>query len=213
LARPTILIADDHPILLEGLERLLAPEGNLLLSVRNGLDLLEAAQRLRPDVIVTDVSMPSLSGIEVARQLRGRGARCHILVLSMHEDKEIALDAMRAGARAYVLKTAVCDELVTALRHVNAGRIYVSAAISKGETFEFEQAHKKQESSSDSLTAREREVLHLVAEGKSAKEVAALLNMAIRTVFFHKTNLKAKLGLQTTAELTQYAVKHRMITP
>jgi len=212
MQRPTTLIADDHAVFVEGLQRILEERCNLVGTVANGRDLLEAAQRLRPEVIVTDVSMPVVNGIEAVRQLSKHGPRSQVVVLSMHDDKELAKEAFRAGARAYVLKTSASDELMIAIREVLSGRLYVTPAISHGETYEFEQAHKTPKKAADSLTAREKEVLQLVAEGKALKEIAAILNVAIRTVVFHKSNVMEKLGLRSTAELTQYAIRHRLIS-
>jgi len=212
MIRPTILIADDHAVFVEGLQKILEGQCQIVGAVRNGYELLEAERRLKPQVVVTDVSMPMMNGIEVVRQLKEVGSRARVIVLSMHEDKEMAIEALRAGAKAYALKTSASDELMTAIREVVSGRLFVSQSISRGEMFEFEQAHKSPQKSSDSLTVREKEVLQLVAEGKALKEMAAILNVAIRTVVFHKSNIMEKLGLRSIAELTQYAIRRRLIS-
>jgi DNA-binding NarL/FixJ family response regulator len=212
MSRPTTLIADDHAVFVEGLQRILEGQCTLVGAVRNGRDLLEAAHRLRPEVIVTDVSMPVVNGIEAVRQLSSGGLRSRVVVLSMHEDKELATEALRAGARAYILKTSASDELMVAIREALSGRLYVTPSISHGEMYEFEQAHKAPKKETDSLTPREKEVLQLVAEGNALKEIAAILNVAIRTVVFHKSNVMEKLGLRSTAELTQYAIRRRLIS-
>jgi DNA-binding NarL/FixJ family response regulator len=211
MSRPTTLIADDHEVFVEGLQRILDGPCELVGTVRNGLDLLDAARRLRPDVIVSDVSMPVVNGIEAVRQLIQGGSRSRVVMLSMHDDKELATAALRAGAKAYVLKTSPSHELLAAIREALAGRLYVTPAISRGDMFEFEQAHKSPQKDAGSLTARETEVLQLVAEGKALKEIAAILNVAIRTVVFHKSNVMQKLALRSTAELTQYAIRRRLI--
>lgn len=211
MSRPTTLIADDHQVFVEGLQRILDGPCELVGTVRNGLDLMDAARRLRPDLIVSDVSMPVVNGIEAVRQLSQGGLRSRVVMLSMHDDKEMATAALRAGAMAYVLKTSPSQELLTAIREALAGKLYVTPAISRGEMFEFEQAHKSPQKDTGSLTAREKEVLQLVAEGKALKEIAAILNVAIRTVVFHKSNVMQKLALRSTAELTQYAIRRRLI--
>ena len=211
MSRPTTLIADDHEVFVEGLQRILDGPCELVGTVRNGLDLVEAARRLRPDVIVSDVSMPVVNGIEAVRQLIQSGSRSRVVMLSMHDDKELATAALRAGAKAYVLKTSPSHELLTAIREALAGKLYVTPAISRGDMFEFEQAHKSPQKDAGFLTARETEVLQLVAEGKALKEIAAILNVAIRTVVFHKSNVMQKLALRSTAELTQYAIRRRLI--
>ena len=211
MSRPTTLIADDHPVVSEGLQRMLADHCVLVGVVRNGQQLLEAARRLRPQVIITDVSMPVLNGIEAIRQLCSSGVPPAIVVLSMHEDKELATEALRAGAKAYVLKTSASEELVDAINAAMCGRVYVTPVISRGELFSFEQAHKSPEKERNMLTAREREILQLIAEGKARKEMSSILKVAIRTVAFHKSNLMEKLGLRTTAELTQYAIRRRLV--
>ena len=211
MSRPTALIADDHPVVLEGLQRILQDHCILIGTACNGQELFEVARRLRPQVIVTDISMPVMNGIEAVRQLCQSGIPPAIIVLSMHEDKDLAMESLRAGARAYVLKSTIATELATAIQTALSGRVYVSPAISRGETFEFEQAHKRPVKRSNSLTVREREVLQLIAEGKARKEMSSILNDAIRTIAFHKSNLMEKLGLHTTAELTQYAIRRRLV--
>jgi DNA-binding NarL/FixJ family response regulator len=211
MSRPTTLIADDHEVFVEGLQRILDGPCELVGTVRNGLDLVDAARRLRPEVIVSDVSMPVVNGIEAVRQLIQSGSRSRVVMLSMHDDKELAMAAIRAGAKAYVLKTSPSNELLAAIREALAGKLYVTPAISRGDMFEFEQAHKSPQKDAGSLTARETEVLQLVAEGKALKEIAAILNVAIRTVVFHKSNVMQKLALRSTAELTQYAIRRRLI--
>lgn len=211
MQRPTALLADDHAMFMEGLQRILEKQCQLVGTVSDGHALLEAEFRLRPQIVVVDVSMPVMNGIEAARQLRKRGSRARVIVLSMHTDRDFATEAIRAGARAYVVKTAGGEELLTAIREVMAGRLYVAPAISHGETFAFEEAARTPEKQPDSLTSREREVLQLVAEGRSLKEISGVMSVAVRTVVFHKSNIMQKLGVRTTAELTQYAVKHKMI--
>jgi len=197
---------------LEGLQKILPQHCALLGTVHDGQALLDAEARLHPQVIITDISMPTLGGIEAARLLRRRGSRAKVIVLSMHADREFATEALRAGARGYVLKSSAGEELVTAIQDVMDGKLYVAPAIARGEMFAFEAAFREPEVQRDRLTVREREVLRLASEGKALKEITSDLGVAVRTVVFHKSNMMEKLGLRTTAELTRYAVKHGMIT-
>lgn len=212
MPRTTVLLADDHKMFLEGLQQILQQHCVLLGTVNDGQALLDAEARLRPQVIVTDISMPVLGGIEAARLLRRRGSRVKVIILSMHADREFATEALRAGARGYVLKLSAGEELLTAIQDVMDGKLYVAPAIARGELFAFEAAFREPEVQRDRLTVREREVLRLASEGKALKEIASELGVAVRTVVFHKSNMMEKLGLRTTAELTRYAVKHGMIT-
>lgn len=209
---PTVLLADDHRIFIEGLQRVLESKCQLVGVVHDGVALLESAQRLRPDVIVTDISMPILNGIEAVQQLRNRGLKSRIIILSMHEQKEFAAEAFRAGAMGYLTKTSAAEELSSAIGEVMAGHIYITPAIAKGETHLFEEIRKSPQKPINELTIREKEVLQLVAEGRALKEMAYILGVTVRTVVFHKSNLMDKLGLRTTAELTQYAIRHKIIS-
>jgi DNA-binding NarL/FixJ family response regulator len=210
--RPRILIADDHQILAEGLRGLLEPEFEVVGVVANGRELVAAAKKHRPDLIVADVTMPSLNGIDAAVQLHDMGVNSKVVFLTMHRDVAYARQAMAAGAAGFVLKHSVASELVTAVREALQGRTYVTPMIAgelfhsyhDGESRPHEQWHR--------LTARQREVLQLCAEGRSAKEVAAVLHISIRTVEAHKAHLLAALGLQNTAELVQYAIRNGIIT-
>ena len=208
---PTLLVADDHPVFLDGLERILHGTASVIGKVTDGQALLQEAARLRPDIVITDIAMPVLNGLDAVRQMRVQRLGCRVLVMSMYEEKEFALAALRAGASGYLLKTAPGNELGAALRAVQTGNIFVDRTISRGEMFEFEQAARQREESSQ-LTCRERAVLQLLAEGKTIKEIAGSLRIASRTVVFHKTNIRSKLGLHTTAELTRYAVRSGMVT-
>lgn len=209
--RPRVLLADDHAIFIEGLRRVLAPVCDEITSVGHGRAMVDAVERERPDVVVTDVSMPEMNGIDAARLLRDRSPRTKVIFLSMHDDLELAMEAFRVGAMGYLVKTTAGDELTTAIRSVIDGKVYVSYCIAKGDTLAFERARRQPERGGKPLTPREREVLQLVASGNSLKEIAGKLNVAIRTVVFHKANIMEKLGLRTTAELTRYAIRHRLV--
>ena len=204
--KPRILIADDHRIVAEGLRALLEPEFELVQIVEDGRQLLEAHDQLRPDVVVADVTMPQLNGIQAIRKLREARSRAKFIMLTMHPDVDYATSALDAGASGDVLKHSAPDELVTAIREALAGRVYITPRIA-GQVFEALRRGEKQ----TRLTTRQAEVLQLVAEGRSAKEIAATLNLSPRTVESHKYAIMEQLGLKTTAELIQYAVKSGLV--
>jgi DNA-binding NarL/FixJ family response regulator len=207
MRRPRLLLADDHTIVLEGMSLLLQKEYDLLPSAGDGQLLVETATRTNPDVIVTDISMPILNGIEAARQIRKKGIKSKVIFLSMHADIEWAAEALSAGASGYVIKQSASDELSHAIHEVLRNKTYVTPRVAKDkESINHVARHGLM------LTAREREVLQLVAEGRTINGIAAILKVAGRTVVFHKTNIMDKLNLRTTADLTQYAVRHGMIS-
>lgn len=208
MKRPRLLLADDHKIVVEGLRSLLEPEFELVGTVGDGRALVAAAEKLRPDVIVADISMPSLNGIEAARQLRKAGSEAKIVFLTMHPDVTYATRAFEAGASGYVLKHSAPAELVKAIREALKGRRYVTSMIAKDVLEAFMHKSRQREDAVRKLTPRQREVLQLVAEGQSAKEIGSLLNISPRTVEFHKYRMMEDLGLHTHAELIQFAIKH-----
>jgi DNA-binding NarL/FixJ family response regulator len=207
MSKPRVLLADDHQILAEGLRGLLEPEFELVGVVANGCELVEAAQRLQPDVIVADVTMPPLNGIEAALQLREAGVRAKVIFLTMHRDVAYARRALDAGAAGFVLKHSAPAELLTAIREALRGQIYVTPLIAG----ELVRAYQGQ-TGTQRLTIRQQEVLRLFAEGRSAKEVAAVLKISPRTSEFHKARILETLGLQTTTELVQYAIRNGIIS-
>lgn len=211
MSRHRVLIADDHHIFAEGLRALLEPEFDVVGLVGDGQDLVEAAGTLRPEVVVTDVSMPSLNGIEAAARLRELGVTARVVVLTQHRDVAYARRAMAAGALGYVLKNAASSELVTAVREAVHGRTYVSPLIA-GELLQSYREEGLPSNQDRELTARQREVLKLVAEGCSAKQIAAKLEISVRTAEAHKANILETLGLTSTAELVQYAIRHGIIS-
>ena len=214
MSKPRVLLADDHKILIEGLKGLLDPDYEYLGAVEDGRQLVAEADRLEPDVIIADISMPLLNGIEAARQILKNRPRSRIIFLTMHSDVAYAMEAFRAGAAGYLLKRSAAAELVTAIEEVLKGGVYVTPPIAKAMMRDsFFGKQPTQETPSNALTTRQREVLQLVAEGHSIKEIAAILNLSPKTVEFHKYRLMEQLGLRTTAELTQYAVKHGIISP
>lgn len=212
MSKSRVLLADDHQILAEGLRGLLEPEFDVVGVVADGRELIAAAKKLRPDVIVADITMPSLNGIEAASQLRDAGVQSKVVFLTMHRDVAYARRAMDAGATGYVLKHSASKELVTAVRDALRGQTYVTPLIA-GELLQaYREGNLGPTDTAHRLTPRQREVLQLFAEGRSAKEVAALLKISIRTAEFHKARIFEALGLQTTAELVQYTIRNGIIS-
>jgi DNA-binding NarL/FixJ family response regulator len=212
MTRPRIVIADDHQILAEGLRGILEPEFDVVAVVADGRALVAAAHEQQPDVIVADVSMPSLSGIEAATQLRAQGIKAPVVFLTMHQEIGYARRAIEAGAAGYVLKHAAAAELVTAVRGALRGQTYVTPMIAGDLLQSYRAQESRPRDPGDELTLRQREVLQLFAEGRSAKEVASVLKISVRTAEFHRARLFDTLDLQTTAELVQYAIRHGIIT-
>ena len=207
-----VLLADDHEIVVEGLRRILEPKYDLVAAVADGRELLAEAEKLRPDVIVTDISMPSLNGLEAVRQLKKQGVRAKIVFLTMHADADLATEAFAAGAVGYVLKSSAGRELIDAIETVLEGRVYLTPQIQQSVLEAFMKVGGEREKASIELTKRQREVLQLVAEGRTMKEIAATLDVSPRTVESHKYDLMQKLGVKTTAELIQYAIKRSIIS-
>ena len=199
--RPAILIADDHQMMADGLAKLLESDFHIAGVAANGRELLEMARELQPDLVVTDVCMPELTGVEACRKLREIVPRCKTVLISMYPQAEFVREALNAGASGYVLKLAAAAELRTALREALNGNVYMSAEVARD-------ALSSVLSRAPTLSPRQREVLRLVAEGCSAKEVAQRLHIKVKTAQFHKTNIMTRLGMHTTAELTKYALGH-----
>jgi DNA-binding NarL/FixJ family response regulator len=212
MSKARILIADDHQILAEGLRGLLEPEFEVVGVVADGRELVDAAKKLRPDVIVADVTMPSLSGIDAATQLSAAGVTTKVVFLTMHDDVAYARRAMEAGAAGFVLKHSVASELVTAIRAALRGRTYVTPMIAGELLHSYDRDDSRPRDAAPRLTARQREVLQLIAEGRSAKEVAAALKISTRTAEVHKARILQTLGLRTTAGLVQYAIRNGIIS-
>jgi DNA-binding NarL/FixJ family response regulator len=208
MSRATVLIADDHPIVREGLISVLRDKFEVVGLVGDGTTLIDEASRLHPDVIVTDISMPGLNGIEVIRRLKVKRTNAKIIVLTMHAGAELATEAMRAGAAGFVLKQSVGEELVAAINEALQGRVYLSPAVTADVVARLSDTHGRQE---PHITVRQREVLRLITEGRRMKEIAQILNLSTRTVETHKYEMMQALGVQSTAELIRYAVQHRLI--
>jgi DNA-binding NarL/FixJ family response regulator len=209
MQRPRVLLADDHTLLLEAFKKLLADECDVVGMVADGRALLEAAGRLHPDVVVVDISMPLLNGIDAARQLKQLHPEMRIAFLTMNEDPAIAAEAFRAGASGYLLKRSAASELLTAIRELMNQRSYVTPLVTEGLIGSM--MRPTDVPAPTELSSRQREIMQLIAEGRSMKEVAAVLNIAPRTVAFHKYRMMEQLHIRTTAELIQYAVKHHVV--
>jgi len=209
--RPRVLLADDHLMVAEALKSLLTPEFDLVGVVEDGRALVEAAGKLRPDVIVADVTMPHLNGIDALIRLRQDGDRTPVVFLTMHRDVSFARRALDAGASGFVLKHSASAELVTAIRAALQGKTYLTPQLA-GEVLEAMKEGPDQAGDSiASLTPRQREVLQLLAEGRSAKEIASDLEISARTVEFHKYQMMETLDLHTNAELIHFAIKHGLV--
>lgn len=208
MSRPRVLLADDHTLVAEGLRKLLEGECELVGIVEDGRALLEAARRLRPDLILLDISMPLLNGIDAARQLKKLMPEVKLVFLTMHADPTYVSEAFRAGASGYLLKRAAASELTLALQEILKGHYYVTPHVVKDVLSPLLEPAPGSSSKLKELTPRQREVLQLVAEGHSIKEIAAVLKVSVKTVEFHKSKIMEQLGLRTTAELTKYAITH-----
>lgn len=209
--RPRVLIADDHLMVAEALKSLLAPEFDLVGVVADGRALIEAAGKLRPDVIVADISMPQLNGIDALVELRQGGNQVPVVFLTMHRDVTFARRALEAGALGFVLKHSAPVELILALRAALEGKIYLTPQFA-GEIREtLEQGPQRSGDPLDSITLRQREALQLLAEGHPAKAIASRLSISTRTVEFHKYQMMETLGLHTNAELIHFAIRQGLV--
>jgi DNA-binding NarL/FixJ family response regulator len=212
MKRPRLLLADDHAILLEGLKSLLAAEFDVVATAGDGREVLEAADRHRPDIILLDVSMPGLNGIEAAQRLRQSNPGAKIVMLTMHADLSLVRASFDAGVSGYVLKQSAAAELVTALHAVERGRRYISSPIRERLGMGMPGFRRRPRKGAGDLTPRQREVLQLLAEGRVRKEIAQTLGVSVKTVEFHKQQISEKLGVHTIAELTAYAIRHGIVS-
>jgi DNA-binding NarL/FixJ family response regulator len=211
-----ILLADDHTVVRKGLRLLLEsqPDFQVIADAANGRETVALAERHTPDVVVMDVAMPELNGIEAARQISAKLPHTAIVFLSMHSDEGYVLKALKSGARAYLLKDSAENDLINAVKAVREGKAFFSPAISKMliEDYMRQMQQRAVEDSYDLLTTREREILQLFAEGKNNKDVANMLNLSLYTVETHRSNILKKLNLHSTAELILYAVRKGVIS-
>lgn len=211
----TIVLADDHNVVRQGLRALLEGEPDLSIvgEASNGLEAVELAERLRPNVLVVDVMMPGLNGLEVTREVTQRSPQTRVIVLSMHANEAYVLAALKNGAVGYVLKDACADELVQAVRQARTDRYYLSSPLSERAIASYVQRAKKASLDPyDTLTTREREVLQLAAEGHTSAEIASRLFISARTVETHRANLMHKLGLTNQIDLVRYALRRGILS-
>jgi DNA-binding NarL/FixJ family response regulator len=209
--RPRIVLADDHPIVAEGLRSLLAARFDVVAVVGDGQALLDAARSLQPDVVVADISMPLVNGIEVTARLAMDEPQIKVVILTMHREEGYVRRAMGAGATGYVLKVAAPDELLAAVDAALAGKTFVTPGLADHLAEPLKRHPDRVQDPAGSLTPRQREVLQLVAQGKTAKEIGAILGLSARTVESHKYELMQALGVERSAELVQFALKHGLI--
>jgi DNA-binding NarL/FixJ family response regulator len=212
VARHRLLMADDHTLVVAGIRRLLEDEFDLVGTVEDGRALLVAAKQLMPDIVLLDISMPLLNGIEACRQMVKTLPKIPVIFLTMHADAVYVEEAMRAGAAGYLLKSSAAAELSDAIRAVARGDKYVTHLVAwKGPSSRESRSDGGRESL-QKLTPRQHEVLQLIAEGKSIKEIANLLAVTEKTIDFHKSSIKRELKLNSTAAMTTFAIRHRIIT-
>jgi DNA-binding NarL/FixJ family response regulator len=206
--RPRVILADDHVMVAEGLGRLIGEVADLVACVSDGRQLVESARALRPDVIVADVTMPVMSGLDALRELRAHRSTARFIFLTIHTEPQLAAEALRAGASGYLLKQAAGEELLEAIRTVMEGRIYLTSLITKDVLWTMANAADAQ---TPALTPRQLDVLRLIAQGKRMKEIAAELDLSVRTIEDHKALLLRTLGLETTADLVKFAVRQGLV--
>ncbi|MHC4520964.1 MAG: response regulator [Planctomycetota bacterium] len=210
--KPTIILADDHTIVLEGLKSLLENEFEVVATALNGRELIEKAEQYQPTVIVVDIAMPYLNGIDAVRQIRKTGSEAKIVFLTMHRDPMYAKGAFDAGASGFVLKHSAASELVTAIREALRNNTFVSPAIAGDVMRSYKDESDGKGDPIRRLTLRQREILQLLAEGRSAKEIAFALKLSVRTVEFHKYNVMQELGITTNAGLVRFAIKNGLVS-
>jgi DNA-binding NarL/FixJ family response regulator len=208
MPRPRVLVADDHAIMVQGLGRLLEGEAEIVATASDGQQLVERARQHRPDIIVSDINMPGMSGLDAMRRLKADGLRSKFIFLTLHTDSRLASEAMRAGASGYLLKHAAAEELIEAIHAVMAGHTYLTPLMTRDVLWAIGEPDGVQ---SPALTPRQLDVLRLIAQGKRMKEIASELNISVRTVETHKQDLLQTLSLETTADLIKFAVRQGLV--
>lgn len=209
MPRPRLLLADDHALLLEGYRKLLEEHFEIVGVAADGRELLHLAATDEPDLVLLDISMPVLNGIDAARRLSLLVPKTKVLVVSMHDDPDYVVESFRAGASGYVLKRAPWSELLHAINAVLAGERFISPMLNIKEADVIQRSHQTGECM---LTLRQREVLQLVSEGRNAREIAGVLKVSVKTVEFHKARIMHELGIRSVAGLTRYALRHGLLT-
>ena len=210
MRKPSVLIADDHTMVVEAFRKLLEPQYEIVATVADGRSLLEIAPKLRPDVIVIDIGMPLLNGLAAGQRLKQLVPRAKLIYVTMNEDADVASEALRGGASAYLLKSSAASELLKGIHEALRGGSYVTPQIKRAIMDSFVRSPKPRPAVKK-LTARQTEVLQLLAEGRLMKEVGAVLGLTTRTVAFHKYRIMEALGVKTNAELIQFAVKNHVV--
>jgi len=210
MRKPRVLLADDHTLVVEAFTKLLEPEFEVVGTVADGRALLASALRLSPDVVVIDLGMPLLNGMDAGHELKHSLPQAKLIVLTMSEDYDLAAEALRHWASAYLLKKSAGSELVKAIRQVLKGNTYVTPKVAQRLLEEFVRNPRPERTKA--LTPRQREVLQLLAEGRTMKEVAAILNVATRTVAFHKYRIMEEYGLKTNSDLVRFAIREHIVT-
>lgn len=212
MKRPRILLADDHTMICAGFQKLLEPQYEVVGSVGDGHALLKAAAEIKPDLVLLDVGMPLLNGLDAGREVKKMMPSVKLVFVTMNPDPDIAAEALRIGASGYLLKNSQGDELLRAVHDALRGLNYVTPEIAR----KMEQSYIRDPRSLErprQLSDRQREVLQMLAEGRTAKEIAFTLQISLRTVRFHKYRIMEELGISTNSELVQYAIKHSIISP
>ena len=212
MSKARVLLADDHRIVIEGLKKLLEPEYDVVGTVEDGRALMAAVGELQPDVVVADISMPHLNGIEAVRQIKQKNPGVRVIMLTMHQDVQYAVRAFEAGASGFVLKVSAPSELMTAIAEALKGKTYVTPKIAGELLQSYREGKENPEVGYRELSGRQREILQLVAEGHSAKEIGKILNISARTVESHKYQIMEVLNVKTSVELVQFAIKHGIIS-
>ena len=211
MSRPRVLLADDHTLVLDGFRKLLEDQCEVVGAAEDGRTLLRMAQELQPDIVTLDISMPQLNGVDAARKLKKMLPLTKLIFVTMHADPAYVNEAFKAGASGYLLKRSAGSELLQAIQSVMDGQCYVTPLVAKGLVKSVITGENPTVSKDEPLTVRQREVLQLVAEGMTVKEIASALNISPKTVEFHKSHIMTQLDLHTTAELTKYALVHGLI--
>jgi DNA-binding NarL/FixJ family response regulator len=212
MKKPRVLLADDHKIVIEGLKNLLKDDFEIVGNVEDGRALVEQASTFHPDVIVADISMPQLNGIEAARQIKKTDKTIKIVFLTMHPDATYAANAFEAGASGFVLKHSASSELIRAIHEAIKGRTYVTPLIAGDLIRTYQKGDSPEKELLKKISPRQREILQLLAEGRTAKEIASILDISTKTVEFHKYKMMEQLKIKTSAELVHYAMKHGFIS-
>ena len=206
--RPRIILADDHAMVADGLARIVVEIGDVVATVHDGVTLVDAARRLHPDLVVSDITMPGMSGIDAMRQLKSEGSTARFIFLTIHTEARLAAEALRAGASGYLLKHSAGEELLTAIRTVLEGRTFLTPMVTREV---LQNLSAPEANAGPKLTPRQREVLRRIAQGERLKEIAFALGISVRTVEDHKYQLMRTLGVESTADLVRFAIKQRIV--